>query len=278
MSYSKNISFRLFIITMTTLFLFGCSNLPTPKPKVTPPEISAKTTEIEWKEIVPGLSYAEINEQQNNKFLQLAKIDPTKFNFEIYENKTRETAKTIKEIHTEQNSLLTFNGQFFTENFKPTGLLISNSEEKNKYSHADLLNGIFEVNNSGKAQLQKSSQDPLNQTINFAIQSGPILIDKTGQPQIEKDTGLSAGRTAIGLDKNGAIIVIFLKQSIFNFDNEISLYYFSHLLVNDPLLHSLGLNSVLNLDGGTSTGLMIDKNYYPEMEKVQNIIMVKSKE
>ncbi|MBU1954215.1 phosphodiester glycosidase family protein [Patescibacteria group bacterium] len=259
---------------MITAIFGGCSNTPASIQKNTGQKI-VQSIQTQWEEIRPGLSFAEIN--ADGKLLQLAKIDPTKFRFSIYQNENKDTAKTIKEIHNEQNSLLTFNGQFFTEDFKPTGLLISNSEEKNRYVRAELLNGIFAIDRTGKARLLSSTPDSAEPALDFAIQSGPVLLDKNGDPQIESDTQIAAGRTAVGLDKDGNIIVIILKQSILNFDNSISLYYFSHLLKDDPFLHSLGLNSVLNLDGGTSTGLMIGNKYYPEMEKVQNVIIVKNK-
>lgn len=240
-----------------------------------------------WKEIAPGLAYSDvhINISDNpqvplNKDLILVKIDPKKYSFTIYENFEPENAKTIREIHEQTNSILTFNGGFFTEDFKPTGLLISNSQILRDKSYADLLDGILTIEKNGNTgffshQDLKSDPQITPQKYDFAIQNGPVLINQYGQIEITKDTGKKASRTAIGIDKEGNIILIILKQSLLNTDNTVSLYIFAHLLKEIAPIKDLGLHSVLNLDGGPSTGLFIDDKYYPEMEKVQNVILVK---
>jgi uncharacterized protein YigE (DUF2233 family) len=234
-----------------------------------------------WKQIEKGLSYAIIHSEQ--KDLLLVKIDPTKYSLSIYENQNRENALTIEEIHEQTGSLLTFNGGFFTEDFKPTGLLISNGRELRAISPADLLNGIIALKTTGEIQFfyrTNAGKYPLTITpenYSFAIQNGPALINQNGEILVEDDSKQLSSRTALGVDRDNNLVLITLKQSLLNPDNSISLYNFAHLLKYAPELESLELHSVLNLDGGSSTGLMIDGKYFPEMEKVQNVITVKVK-
>lgn len=239
-----------------------------------------ETTEGQWKYVQEGLAYAETNVQTGDeeyKNILLVKIDPKKYRFTIYENKEQASAKTIEEIHKDQQSLLTFNGQFFTEDFKPTGLLMSEGRELRGESGAHLLNGIVAIDNDGNIHLYQTPQTLNKEKYVFAIQNGPVLINRKEEIQIEEDTGDMASRTAIGIDKDNNLILIILKQSFLKFDNSVSLYQLAHLLKEKPVFQELGLHSVLNLDGGTSTGLMIDDKYYPEMEKVQNVVLVKER-
>lgn len=234
-----------------------------------------------WKQIEEGILYT--NTHIDNKDLLIIKINPRIYEFKIYENRNRVNAKTIEQIHKNTTSLLTFNGGFFTEDFKPTGLLISNGKQLKSISNADLLNGILAINKNGEIDFFHQTNEgkfPINinaENYYFAIQNGPALIDRQRRILINQDTEKMSSRTAIGVDKNNNIILIILKQSLLNPNNTISLYQFAHLIHDSSIFQDLGVNSVLNLDGGSSTGLMVDDRYFPEMEKVQNIITVKPK-
>ncbi|MFC1749860.1 phosphodiester glycosidase family protein [Pseudomonadota bacterium] len=207
----------------------------------------------------------------------MVKIDPTKYEFEIYQNKNKKDAKNIKEIHTETNSLLTFNGAYFTEDFKPTGLLINKGHIIKNLTGAELTNGILTINRSGVPFILSNTVnfDPKN--FDFAIQNGPILIDNGGEIQISDENKKTASRTVIGVDKNNHLVVIILKRSLLNATNAISLYDMAKIIKDSSQIGQLGLKSVLNLDGGSSTGLAIDDTYFAEMEKVQNVIITKWK-
>lgn len=274
---------HLFAFSLLTIsILSGCSVQPDTTLKVIQSGNREEGSEARWKEIQTGLSYTDLHlktgdEETDFKDILLVKIDPKRYVFSIYQNPDQEKAKTIEEIHAEQNALISFNGQFFTEDFKPTGLLISEGEEIRNYSTADLLNGILAIDIKGNVQFFERPRGLNEKNFTFAIQNGPVLIGSNGDPKITEDSGKTASRTAIGLDKDGNLILIVLKQSFLNFDNSITLYEFAQLLKNHPQLSEFGLHSVLNLDGGTSTGLMIDNKYYPEMEKVQNVVLVKER-
>jgi len=278
----------LLLLLITSFSVTGCVLMD----NSTPFQESKKSTNppLEswgWKEIAPGLTYSDVHinlstnpELPENKDLILVKIDPKLYTFEVYQNYEQESAKTIQEIHEQTNSLLSFNGGFFTEEFTPTGLLISNGHELRQISYADLLDGVLTIDKNGNTnffshQDLQSNPQITPQKYHFAIQNGPVLINQYSQIEITRDTGKKASRTAIGIDKDGNIVLIILKQSLLNTDNTISLYKFAHLLQEISPIKDLGLHSVLNLDGGPSTGLIIDDKYYPEMEKVQNVVLVK---
>ena len=259
-----------------SLFLVACessSRLNTPSSTTT----LSSSISLEWQKLSEGLSFSRLKAEQKNKIydLLLAKIDPQHAHFQIYQNTEKVTAKSIEEIHQAQKAQLTFNGAFFSPELKPVSLLISGEKTLHTISKADLLNGVFTITKNGKAALEKSENFQSSGNIDFAIQNGPILLNKDKQNGIRSDDQKLASRTAMGIDKDGNIIVILLKAGFLNDDNQISLYQFADLLQKNPAFSGIGLHSVLNLDGGPSTGMMIENVYYPEMDRVQNVILVK---
>jgi uncharacterized protein YigE (DUF2233 family) len=262
------------LLVASSIALSGCSfeSASSDLPQTKTHQVN---TEFQWKQLRPGLAFAsaQISLQDSSKNLILVKIDPQQYIFHIYQNKNQASAKNIREIHQQQNVLVSLNGAFFGENFEPLGLLTSEGKEQSKLRKSELMNGIFEITKEGEAKLWQAFQFKSSGQTDFAIQNGPILLDKNRKivaPKTEK----TASRTAIGLDKNNHILVVILKQSLFQSDNEVTLYEFARILKEQPLFQDLGLHSVLNLDGGPSTGLMIGDAYYPEIAKIQNIITI----
>ena len=269
-------SLLIILLTVASCGLIAQTDTTAPAPA----EIDTPIAKWGWKQIEEGISYTITHTEK--KDVLIVKIDPDLYKFSIYENRNPVNAKTIEQIHKSTGALLSFNGGFFTEDFIPTGLLISEGKELRSLSKADLLNGVLAIKHDGTINFfyyVNNGKFPISITPEnyvFAIQNGPALINEKGENLLTTDTEKLSSRTAIGLDKDNNIILIILKQSLFNPDNAISLYQFSEMIRTAGIFKELGVHSVLNLDGGSSTGLMLDEKYFPEMEKVQNVITVKS--
>lgn len=225
-------------------------------------------------ELPIGISYLE--KTIDEKTLQIVTIDPQKYQLSIVENEAPPDSKSLQKIHQGKHSLVTFNGSFFDEDFRPTGLLISSSKEISAYRKGKLINGIFAIDQKGLPKLY-SAEKFNNQNQSFAIQNGPILLDEQAQVVVDKDLNRSAGRTVLGINKDNQIVLVLLRQSLLNQDNEMTLTDFASLLANNEYFRTIGLHSVLNLDGGPSTGLAIQDKYFPELSKVQNVIITTAK-
>lgn len=254
----------LTVLLATTVLISGCQfNLK-----------EIKSNHEAQPELPIGITYNE--KSIDEKTLQIVTIDPQKFQLQIIENKTPPDSESLQKIHQNKKSLVTFNGGFFDEEFRPTGLLISNSKEISSYRKGKLINGIFAIDQNGTPKLYPAEKfTNSNQT--FAIQNGPILLDEQAQVVVDKDLTRSAGRTALGINKQNQIVLILLRQSLLNQDNELTLSDFASLLANNEYFRTMGLHSVLNLDGGPSTGLAIQEKYFPELSKVQNVIITTAK-
>ena len=276
----KIIAGTLVVASFAGLNLSGCSG--DNHVKILTNNVGQENTQtVQWNEISKGLSYANIlatPSNSNRKEFFVVKIDPKLFEFKIYNNQDQKTAKNLKQIHEEKKSLLTFNGAFFDESFKAMGLLQDEDSTSHKQSNSELMNGVFFVGEKANESDKKipAGLSELNTTPNqknwFMIQNGPILVNNAGDIPLTKDTGKLAARTAIGIDKEGNIIVIILHQSLLNTDNTLSLYQFAHLLKENAIFKPMELHSVLNLDGGPSTGIVIQNEYIPELNSIQNAV------
>lgn len=265
----------LAILMILSGFSFsGCIQKIT-TPAQTPPQVEQNVSI--WQQVFPGISsrYVSLPLKNKNYDFLLVKIDPHVAHFQIYENEHKEAAKTIQQIHREQSSKITFNGAFFGADFRPISFLLSDGKVLHPLSKADLLNGVFFILKDRTAHLEMSESFEPNDAMSFAIQNGPVLLDKDGKNMILSDDEKLASRTTIGLDQEGNVMVMILKTSLLHNDNTLSLHLFADSLQNAAVFKALGLHSVLNLDGGPSTGIMIDTLYYPEMERVENVIIVK---
>lgn len=253
------------LVLLSLFLLTGCS--------VTTESNSTSTNNgTAWQQIVPGIISKELTSKGKN--LLIISIDPNKYDFSIVENDPQ-NKRNIQELHEEFNAVVTFNGGFFTEDFEPIGLIISEGVTLSDISRAELMDGIFAIDQENQPQLiYKSDPQDLGQ-YKFAIQNGPSLINEEGAIVADPNNTQTAGRTAIGIDKQGNIIVILIKQSLLKLDNTATLHELATSIKEEETLKSLGVHSVLNLDGGTSSGIMIKDTYYPEMEKVQHVILVK---
>lgn len=246
------------------LFLTGCSFSPN----------TAQTDN--------GLNFQKMEIGQDK--IYLTKIDPAKLQLQIIQNTDQINARNLQEIHQQNKSLVTFNGSFFSENFQPTGLLISQGQELAPLVKADLLDAIFTIDRNNQPKLYTYEDfkkirniiegDPSLQ-LQFAIQNGPTLIDDQGNLAVTNKSIKKANRTAIGITKDRQLVVIIDRETILDTDKSPTLYQFADLIKNSAELKDLGIHSVLNLDGGPSTGLVVNDQYFPELDKIQNIIITK---
>lgn len=238
----------------------------------------APDKQIRWREAQTGLSYANVlvgQDDGTNREFFVVTVDPALFEFRVYSNADQAKAKTLKEIHNQQGSVLTFNGAFFDTQFKAMGFLQDSKGTSHRQISSELMNGVFVVSNvAGQRSARVYSLDNVPKDKNsFMIQNGPVLIDNDGNIPLSKDTGKLAARTVLGVDGEGNVVLVVLHQSLMNTDNALSLYQMAHVLKENFLFASLGLHSVLNLDGGPSTGVAVGGEYIPEINSVQNAVV-----
>jgi uncharacterized protein YigE (DUF2233 family) len=90
---------------------------------------------------------------------------------------------------------------------------------------------------------------PYNPTepLRDAVQAFPMLVHSGGKPGVTDDDGQLARRTVVGQDRQGRIVFVVSSDLVFTLKN-----LSAFLVASD-----LELDTALNLDGGTSSGMMV---------------------
>lgn len=142
-------------------------------------------------------------------------------------------------------ALACFNASFFLKSGRPMGLMVSESKVLQQLRKVSW--GVFWVDRKQKPHVsrKRSFQDQVKLAdVEFAVQSGPTVIRNA--KRIPKDSKL-ASRTAVGINQEGQIVVLVTQSPL-------SLDYLS-----DFALTKLGITDLVNLDGGTSTQLTVNR-------------------
>ncbi len=180
--------------------------------------------------------------------ITLLRLDPSRFRFDVAYRPGDPLDLIAWQAETE--ALLVVNGGFFTEEYVATGLTIADGVASGQSYQG--FGGMFAVGQEGP-HLRALSELPYTGEEGFVagLQSFPMLLAPGNIPAIPEDDGRQARRTVVAQDVEGRIL--FLTATMGHF----TLYQLSHFLANSDL----GLDRALNLDGGTSTGMLLSEPY-----------------
>jgi len=189
------------------------------------------------KNLFRGEYFYETNEEESS--ILIFKLDPGSFNFEVLHRE----AQLLAEWSSDAEGIF-LNGGFFDPEGKPTGFLVSDGKKIGK--------NIYDKDKSGTLIIEENKikiAEEFNENESFlhALQNFPLLI-KNGKNNIKKDSGKVARRTAVGTDQDGFFYIIISNQG------DLSLFAFAEVITKLPI----DFNMVLNLDGGSSTGIYVN--------------------
>jgi uncharacterized protein YigE (DUF2233 family) len=140
---------------------------------------------------------------------------------------------------------LVVNGGFFTPENVATGLVVVDGEASGQSYEG--FGGMLVVSDSG-VEIWPLAERPYqpDAAIQYGLQSFPMLV-QAGEAVFTREDDQRARRTAVAVDRNGRLLFIAAEQATF------TLATFSHFLAASKL----EIETALNLDGGTSTGLLL---------------------
>ncbi len=220
------------IIKFNLIFVLSCSSLL----------IEAQ----EWHRIAPGIEYQDISDNSiiNLSHIHAFKIDlnHNKFSLALAEN-LNDTPAFVDNFAKKYSAAIAINGGFFDKSYHPLGLRISNHHQYNPIKQISWW-GIFYINDN-KPQITNIRNFNKNKDINFAVQSGPRLIVDGNIPKLKPGY---AERTALGITKNGLVIILVTQN------NPITTTELAKLMHEEPLR----CENALNLDGGSSSQLFVN--------------------
>jgi uncharacterized protein YigE (DUF2233 family) len=220
---------------------------PSPTPTITPsPTPLPRDTgwELRW----PGLERRIIplfdDDGQQTDSLFLLRIEPAFYEFGIAYHPGQPQSLTAWQEET--GALVVVNGGFFTEEYVATGLIVIDGQASG-VSYGEFA-GMFAVSDGGP-EIRWLAERPYNanESLQYGLQSFPILVKPGGVLGFTDESGRRARRTVVAQDGDGRIL--FLVASW----NSFTLHGLSAYLVNSDL----NLDIALNLDGGPSSGLIL---------------------
>lgn len=241
------------LIAISLLVLCGCS-IVEPAPTVaTPPTVMPRPAatsvprDTGWQSIGPGVEYRELKIEQGDRSdrLRIARIDPAQTRFRVLYDPDR--PRRVSEWLSESNALAAVNGNFFDPQNHALGLVIQDGQRRDGVVYQG-FGGMLAVSGD-EVRVRWNGQEPYNgEPLNYALQNFPMLVLPGGSPNLEiDDNGRASPRTAAGQDRLGRIIFVVSPAPTF------TLTEFSRWLAASDL----DLNVALNLDGGTSSGLVL---------------------
>ena len=223
----------------------------------------------DWKNIGDEMSFKDWNFNIDNVdgSIEVIKVDPDNFKISV---KNLETPKRINELDFGANFIV-INGSYFHEDYTPSGFLMIDGKRVGDRMFDQQKSAMMSISDN-HFRISDLQDEPIIDTdvFDYALQSFPLLI-KDGKGFIKENSGKKSRRTAIGNDKQGNIY-IFVSDSYL-----LSLYEF----MEEILKMDIEIDEVINLDGGTSTGLKVQylgyKNLVDNLALVPNVILFEKK-
>ena len=191
-------------------------------------------------------------------------VDSKKQNIQLYwqglDQKPIGSIQNLKKHVEKQGHSLIFamNGVMFKSDLSPQGLYIENNKMLSPIDTNDgegnfylKPNGIFYFNKNNEVFICKTKEFLFNANINFATQSGPmLLINGEIHPAFKKGSTNLNIRNGVGILENSKVIFALSKV-------EINLYDFAQFFQH------MGCKNALYLDG------YVSRAYFPEKQWIQ---------
>jgi uncharacterized protein YigE (DUF2233 family) len=241
---------------------------PTDVPRPTTTPVPRDTG---WQLIFPGVEYRELKVTFGDRSdrLYLARIDPAQTRFRVLYDPDR--PRRISDWLTDSKALLVVNGNYFDPQNRALGLVIQDGQVVGGAPYQG-FGGMFAVSGDN-VRVRWNVDEPYGgESLNDALQNFPMLVLPGGQPNPDIDDNQNvAPRTAVGQDRSGRIVFAVSPGLAFTLTD------FSQWLSASDL----DLDRALNLDGGTSSGLVLrrgDQNLGTDSwVAVPDVIVVEAK-
>lgn len=231
--------------------------------------LQAQTKSSNWQTLAPGIEYQD-----------LTYATPTPWShmhaFRINLAKNHLSLATARSLGYQAASANTYaqatqafiaiNGGFFDNQFRPLGLRIHHRKQINPLKMISWW-GIFYVH-AGRAHIVPPREFFANSHIDFAIQSGPRLLNH-GQILARLKPGI-AERTALGITSKGEVIILVTDRAPMS----------TRELAQRLKAFPLNCKEALNLDGGSSSQLAVRIGSFQldshGLSKVSDAVLVKA--
>lgn len=197
----------------------------------------------QWQKLTAGIEYQDLQGGLLTPWshVHVFRIDLDKNKLELVTAKNLAAKNaSADQFAQHSNALLSINGGFFDHDFKPLGLRINNNQLKNPLKRISWW-GIFYIENN-IPHITNVRHFNYNESIQFAVQSGPRLLIKGKTPSLKPGV---AERSALGITAEGKVIILVSTNAA------MTTAELAHLMKSAPL----SCTDAINLDGGSSSQL-----------------------
>lgn len=217
-----------------------------PLPAATP---TPRPADSGWRDLDDGLAERVIDLRRDDgtsaDSVYLLRIDPARYRFNV--GYAPGAPRALSDWLAQTGAAVVINGGFFTESFTATGLVVVDGVASGVSYGA--FAGMVAVDADGALDLRWLAAEPYDsaETLHAAFQSFPMLVKPGGMLGFSEESGQRARRAAIGRTTGGDVILLVTERGSF------TLHGLSRWLVASDL----DLDIALNLDGGTSAGVLV---------------------
>jgi hypothetical protein len=232
-----------------------------PQPAATETALPANPTPLPdtgWLPVAPGIELRRLRTPAAPTQVSIVRIDPTQVRFRV--GYRPGAPQSIERWADEAGALAVINGGFFDLNYTTTALLIRDGVAAGE-SYVG-RGGMFSVSPAEAIRLRSLADTPFDpaEPIREAIQGWPLLLRPGNIATYSYEDGDRARRSVIATDQAGRVLLIALPQPT------LTLAELSTWLANTDL----ALDVAVNLDGGSSTGLIVNGDQ--ERERISPFI------
>ncbi len=162
-----------------------------------------------------------------------------------YEQKT-----SVEELARVNNCRAGANGGFYDTDNEPLGLVIVDGKKLKGYRKNDLFNGVASIDMDDNFYITNT---PIEVKVKYAVQSGPMLMNKGKALQLSLKSDELARRVVVAntADKKKLLLLVFFMD-----ESPLSGPYLEDLPIIVSKLNkvgSLGISEALNMDGGSAS-------------------------
>jgi uncharacterized protein YigE (DUF2233 family) len=227
----------------------GAPPLPaTPQPPTAPP------ADTGWLAAAPGVELRRMQVPVGEQVapVSVARLDPGLVRLAV--GYAPEAPLALSAWAGEAGAVAAINGGFFDEAGRSVSLLVHEGQAIG--ASYEGRGGMFAVTPEGQLWLRGLADAPYDpaEPVAEALQGWPMLVHNGGEVAYTYEDGERDRRSALALDGSGRLLLIAAPTAAFTLRE----------LASWVAGSDLGVTAALNLDGGSSTGLIVQSESAPE--------------
>jgi exopolysaccharide biosynthesis protein len=242
---------RLSLLLCLLIFsLSSCDLLPSVTVSITPATSSSNGTQLNvWNRVATGV---EVRYEDwkipggDDDTVTIVRFDLHKIKLSVGYQPGQPLL--MNEWMQQEHAIAMINGGYFDQQDNATALVVSNGKVFGE-SYVG-FGGMLSVDAQGRVLLRSLHQqpyDPNTEQLEQATQSAPILMSGGKRTQFSADASQTR-RSVVAMDKQGRLLFIASPGQVFSLDQ----------LADQLVSSDLSIETALNLDGGSSTGLYVN--------------------